>query len=133
MNYFGSVALLTLVMLAACTTSGMVAKGTPGGDPEFAKHLVIHNESLAEDVIIQDMNTRVTGGLLEVNVVLANLTATDKNIQYRFAWYDDSNFEVEAGSDAWTPLLLNGFTQKDMHAVAPSPNVTTYKVNVREL
>ena len=134
MYHFNSVVLLTLAaVVAGCTTSGMVASGKPGGDAEFAKHLVIHNEALANDVIIQDMNTRMTGGLLEVNVVLANLTATDKKIQYRFSWYDESNFEVESGADTWTPLLLHGFAQKSMQALAPSPKVTTYKVNVREL
>lgn len=134
MYQFNSVVFLILAVLTAgCTTSGMVASGTPGGDAEFAKHLVIDNEALANDVIIQDMNMRMTGGLLEVSVVLANLTATDKNVQYRFSWYDDSNFEVESGSDTWTPLLLHGFEKKSMQALAPSPKVTTYKVNVREL
>ncbi len=125
--------LAAALWLAGCATSGMEATGTPGADPEFAKHLVIHNESLANNVIIRDMRTRLNGGLLEVNVVLANLTSTDKRIQYRFSWFDDADFEVEAGSGAWTPLLLNGFGQKGMRALAPNPTVTTYKVNVREL
>ncbi len=135
MKQLSSVAALAalLMLTAGCTTSGMEATGRPGADAEFAKHLVIYNEALASDVIIQDMNTRVTGGLLEVNVVLANLTGSDKKIQYRFSWYDDENFEVEAGAGNWTPLLLNGFAKKSMHALAPNPTVKTYKVNVREL
>lgn len=122
-----------VLVLAGCATSGIEATGKPMGDPEFAKHLVIHNESLAGDVTITEMNSRMTGDLLEVNVVLTNLTSTDKNIQYRFSWYDADNFEVEQGSRSWTPVTINGHASNSMKAVAPNPSVKSYKVNVREM
>ncbi|MDT8383317.1 MAG: YcfL family protein [Gammaproteobacteria bacterium] len=122
-----------VLMLAGCATSGIEAIGKPMGDPEFAKHLVIHNESLAGDVTITEMNSRVTGGVLEVDVVLTNLTSSHKNIQYLFSWYDADNFEVEQGSRSWTPVTLNGHASTSMKAVAPNPSVKSYKVNVREL
>lgn len=126
--------LLVAVMgLSGCATSGIEATGKPMGDPKYAKHLEIHNESLADKIIIQEMHTRTTGGVLEVSLVLANLTSTDKMIQYRFAWYDASNFEVEQGSRGWTPATLNGHSKINMQALAPNPTVTTYKVKVREL
>jgi uncharacterized protein YcfL len=125
--------IVVILAVTGCATSGIEATGTPMGDPEFAKHLVIHNESLAGNITITDMNSRVTGGLLEVNVVLTNLTSTDKNIQYQFSWYDGANFEVEQGSRSWTPVTINGHSNVSMKAVAPNPSVISYKVNVREL
>ena len=128
-----TVLLAMVLLVTGCATSGIEATGKPSGDPEYAKHLVIHNESLAGDIMITDMHSRITGGLLEVNVVLTNQTSTDKNIQYQFSWYDADNFEVEQGSRSWTPVTLNGHASTSMKAVAPNPSVKIYKVNVREM
>ena len=141
----GNIGIIVLVlMVSACAhtekrikemgaTSGIEATGKTTADPEYAKHLVLHNESLAGDIIITKMNTRVTGGLLEVAVELTNKTDSDMNVQYRFSWFDDSEFEVEQGSRAWTPIVLHGNGSTKMQAVAPNPRVTTYKVNVRDM
>ena len=134
MNRWWNFSFVVLVLaVTGCATSGIEATGKPMGDPEYAKHLVIHNESLAGNITITDMNSRVTGGLLEVNVVLTNLTSTDKHIQYQFSWYDADNFEVEQGSRSWTPVTLNGHANTSMKAVAPNSSVKSYKVNVREM
>jgi len=128
-----SVLLSGVLLFAGCATSGIEATGKTEGDPEYAKHLVIHNEPLAKAITITDMKSRFKGGLLEVNVELSNLSSSDKSIQYRFSWYDDDNFEVEQGSRSWIPVVLHGKSSINMQAVAPNPSVTTYKVNVREL
>lgn len=125
---------ITSIGLAGCTTSGIVAKGNPSGDPEYAKHLVIHNEALADKIIIQAMHTRTSkNGSLEVSLVLANLSSTDKSVQYRFSWYDADNFEVEQGGQAWTPALLHGKSSINMQALSPNSSATTYKLDVKEL
>ncbi|PCI50035.1 MAG: hypothetical protein COB51_03585 [Moraxellaceae bacterium] len=121
------------LLIQGCTTSGIEATGSPNVAPEYAKHLVLHNESLANKVIIQQMNTRRSTGVLEVSAVLANLTSTNKKIQYRFSWYDADNFEVEKGARSWTPVTLSGKSTINMQAVAPNPTVTSYKINVKEL
>lgn len=128
-----SVVMGLILLLGGCATSGLEATGKPNANPEFAKHLVIHNESLANAVMITDMLSRRSGDLLEVSVVLTNLTSTDKNIQYRFSWFDADNFEVEQGSRSWNPVVLHGHASVTMKAVAPNTKVTTYNVNVREL
>jgi len=134
MNILKCSALLSgVLLLAGCATSGIEATGKTEGDPEYAKHLVIHNEPLAKSITITDMKSRFKGGLLEVNVELSNLSSSDKSIQYRFSWYDGDNFEVEQGSRSWIPVVLHGKSSLNMQAVAPNPSVTTYKVNVREL
>lgn len=130
---YGSAVVSLMLLLGGCATSGLEATGQPEANPEFAKHLVIHNESLANAVMITDMLSRRSGDLLEVNVVLTNLTSSDKNIQYRFSWFDADNFEVEQDSRSWNPVVLHGHASVTMKAVAPNARVETYKVNVREL
>lgn len=132
-NWAGIGSFLLVLSLSGCATSGMEATGSPMGDPEYAKHLVVHNSALANKIIITEMHSRVTNDLLEARVVLTNLTSTDKNIQYRFSWYDDDNFEVDQGSEAWTPVTMHGKASVQMSGVAPNPSATTYKVNVRAL
>lgn len=134
MNFLKLSALLSaLVLLASCATSGIVATGNTTGDPKLAKHLVIHNENLADNIIITDMKTRFKGGLLQVDVELTNLSSSDQSVQYRFSWYDSEKFEVEQGTRPWVPVVLSGNTSINMQAVAPNTSVKTYKVNVREL
>lgn len=122
-----------VMFIQGCSTSGIEATGSPHVTTEYAKHLVLHNESLANKVIIQQMSTRRSTGVLEVSVVLANLTRTNKKIQYRFSWYDADSFEVEKGSRSWTPVTLSGKSTINMQAAAPNPTVTSYKINVKEL
>ncbi len=146
MNAFMSTVLLLIVIaLGGCAgsasrwsasepgaTAGLEATGKPAADPALAKHLVIHNESLAGDVIITNMQSRTTGGLLEVAVALTNLTTGDLRLQYQFSWFDATDFAVEQGTRAWVPLVLHGSQSANVQAVAPNATVTTYKVNVRE-
>lgn len=126
--------VLSIVVMSACSsTSGMVATHRSTGDPKFAKHLEINNSALEGDVIITNMRMRRTGDLLDVQVELTNLTGSDQNIQYKFAWFDDDNFEVDKDSRAWTPILIHGNDKVTMSAVAPNPRASTYKLIVREL
>ena len=127
----GAVSIVTTI--GCSSTSGMVATHRSTGDPKFAKHLEINNSALEGDVIITNMRMRRTGDLLDVQVELTNLTGSDQNIQYKFAWYDDDNFEVDKDSRAWTPVLIHGNDKVTMSAVAPNPRASTYKLIVREL
>jgi len=126
--------IVSIAAMSACSsTSGMVATHRSTGDPQFAKHLEINNSALEGDVIITNMRMRRTGDLLDVQVELTNLTGSDQNIQYKFAWYDEDNFEVEKDSGAWTPVLIHGNDKVTMNAVAPNSRASTYKLIVREL
>jgi len=126
--------MASIAVISACSsTSGMVATHRSTGDPQFAKHLEINNSALEGDVIITNMRMRRTGDLLDVQVELTNLTGSDQNIQYKFAWYDDDNFEIDKDGRAWTPVLIHGNDKVTMSAVAPNPRASTYKLIVREL
>lgn len=123
----------SFVLLAAvvgCSTSGIEAIGKPD-DPEVKKHLLIHNDALANKITISEMRSREVGGLLEVNLKLSNLTSRDKSVAYRFSWFDADEFEVEPGTDPWTPVNLHGAQSISVHGVAPNGSVTSYRLNVK--
>ncbi len=133
-NHRLSLKLFAIILLMAglngCSTSGIEAVGKPG-DAEIKKHLLIHNDALAKKITISDMRSREVGGLLEVNLKLTNLTSSDKSVAYRFSWFDADDFEVEAGSDGWTPVNLHGAQSVTVQGVAPNGLVKSYRLNVK--
>ena len=131
-NWFRSAVLMTVILSTGCVTSGIEAIGRPS-DANVKKHLIIHNEPLADKITISKMRSRTAGDLLSVEITLTNLSSRDMNIQYRFSWYDADDFEVEQGKHSWTPLTLHGYADSNLQALAPSPSVKSYKVNVREI
>jgi len=122
--------LLLMALLGGCSTSGIEAIGRPDA-AEVKKHLLIHSDALANKITISDMRTRETAGLLEVSLTLSNLTSSDKSVAYRFSWFDADEFEVEAGTDAWTPVNLHGAQSISVQGVAPNGSVKSYRLNVK--
>lgn len=123
--------LAALLLSTGCTTSGLETIGKPEADHD-KKHLVIHNETLANAVTIKSMRTRKVGNQLEVDVTLTNLTSRDKQVKYRFSWFDADEFQVEPDNNAWTPVTLHGAASVQLKALAPNATATSYKLNVRE-
>ncbi|MCF6236772.1 MAG: YcfL family protein [Gammaproteobacteria bacterium] len=124
--------MLFVMLLSGCSTSGIEAIGQPSAaGTEVKKHLLIHNDALAKKITISDMRSREVGGLLEVRLKLTNLTGSDKEVSYRFSWFDHDEFEVEAGTDGWTPVSLHGAQSVSVYGVAPNSSVKSYRLNVK--
>lgn len=127
-----TILILASLLIAGCaTTSGLEFIGKPNSEND-RKHLVIHNESLANKITISSAQTRTTGDLLEVNLTVQNLTNRDRRVQYRFSWFDRDGFEVEAGSESWTPVVMHGASEFNIQALAPNTSIQSFKLNVRE-
>ncbi len=122
--------MLLTMLLSSCSTSGIEAIGQPDA-ADVKKHLLIHNDALAKKITISDMRNREVGGLLEVRLTLTNLTRSDKQVSYRFSWFDGDEFEVEAGTDGWTPVSLHGAQSISVNGVAPNSSVKSYRLNVK--
>ncbi|MBF0471357.1 MAG: YcfL family protein [Gammaproteobacteria bacterium] len=122
-------AAVALCTSYGCTTSGIEARGEPDAG---IKELVIHNDSLANSVTIQEMRSRRSGPLLQVSLLLANLSDSDLSLQYRFSWVDSDNFALEEESNHWIPITLHGRGSRALQGVAPTPKATSYRLNIRE-
>lgn len=118
-------------LLAGCATSGLEMQVNPNAEND-QKHLIIHNDSLANKITINAVQTRMVGEQLEVHLSIQNLTNRDKKVQYRFAWFDAENFEVESGTESWTPIVLHGAAQMNIRGLAPNTSVQSFKLVVRE-
>ena len=81
-----------------------------------------------DDVKITDMRSIVANGLLRVDVTV-QVKSTRKNISYRMRWLDKNQFQVY-GEEAWKPITIGSGQSGVIHAVAPGPNATDFKLEL---
>ena len=138
--FLRSIVTITLVsfILLGCanntppTTSGIGTSNMAEGD-DFTKHLKIDNPELAKKLNIADIKSRNTNDLLEVNLELASTYQKSLKLQYHFNWFDADGFVIESRKTAWKPLELHGFQSTTLRALAPSEQVTSFDISVREV
>lgn len=81
-----------------------------------------------DDVKITDMRSIVANGVLKVDVTVS-VKSTRKNISYRMLWLDKNKFQVY-GPEAWKPLTIAAGQTGVIHAVAPGPNASDFKLEL---
>ena len=65
-----------------------------------------------------------------------SLTSTYKKslqLQYQFQWFDLDGFVIEAEKSPWQPLELHGMQTTTVASLAPTPQVATFSIYVREV
>lgn len=138
-KFIRSIAIVTLcsIYFAGCanippTTSGTgTSKMTQGDD--FNSHLKVNNPKLAKQLNITDVKSRVTNNLLEINLELTSHYKKSLKLQYHFNWFDGDNFVIESRKTSWKPLELHGLQSTTLRALAPSENVVSFNLYVREV
>lgn len=139
-NFMASVVVFTLSSLAlsGCTnttpptTSGSGTSVMTQGD-DFSKHLEVHNPELSNVLKITDVKSRKTNDLLEINVQLTSYDEKSLKLQYHFNWFDAQGFVIESRKTPWKPLELHGSQTTTLRGLAPSIDVASFSVYVREV
>lgn len=91
---------------------------------------IINNIPLSYKVSIVDYNSKFTNNLLNASVNIQNNDQKQYFLEYRFRWFDDSDFEV--GYTPWLPLTLNAREYKSIQQIAHTPNAETFKFYIRQ-
>lgn len=124
--------LAALGLLAGCNRSPNVLIGhetTAGG---IATQLNIENSRLQRKIAIDvNADARRVNGALEVNARLTNRTKKTRSFEYKFLWYDQSNFEISRSRGNWTPMTIDGRENMGLQATAPTPEATSFKLQLR--
>ena len=81
-----------------------------------------------EEVKINDMRSIIANGTLRVDVTVS-VKSTRKNVSYRMRWLDKNQFQVY-GEEAWKPLTIGSGQTGVIHAVAPGPNASNFKLEL---
>ena len=132
-----SLLFVGVCMLSSCSstppvTSGMGTESMQQGDL-LTKHLKVDNAELHKKLKITDVKSRVTNDLLELNVGLTSTYDKSLKLQYHFNWFDADGFAIEPQKSAWKALELHGMQTAIVRGLAPSSQVKSFNVYVREV
>tara|TARA_R110001583_G_scaffold12280_9_gene54663 strand:+ start:3770 stop:4213 length:444 start_codon:yes stop_codon:yes gene_type:complete len=131
------VLIITGFFITACKNIPPVTAGigssqiTPG--QKYSEHLQVDNKKLAARLYISDIKSRTNNDLLQLNLTLTSRYKKSLQLQYQFQWFDQDGFAIEAGKSPWQALELHGMQTATVAGLAPSANVSTFSIYVREV
>lgn len=128
-----SVLVLALAgtMLSSC--GGAQAKQDEQTTIEASKDFLVLDESLGERLTItKSMLDNVAGSDIPTAMVeLQSVYYQALDIQYRFAWYDASGFELELESEGWKPVRILAKGLQTLKATAPNAAAKSFKIFIK--
>ena len=129
-------AALVAALVAGCAspnTSGYTVGQEPDEDGVMQQTLQTDNAKLAKNLRVSDVSTSQTkNGLMKVNLKLTSRHNKTIVAQSKLAWFDADGVEIDANTDAWRPLALNGKETRSIQGVAPNSSAVAFKLRVRE-
>jgi len=136
MNMRLSLLLCAAVLFATgCQTT---VNTTEGADPNGQRDLVaekrlITDSSLSRKVNIRAVNQAVdVGGLVKVQVELANQTRGLQSFSYQFEWFDDKGMLVPGTASVFIPRQIEGKDSIFISATAPSERAKDFRLKLIE-
>jgi uncharacterized protein YcfL len=136
-HYVKLILLCFTLIITGCKNIPPVTSGIgstqiiPG--QEYAKQLKVDNKQLAAQLFISDIKSRKRNDLLAINLTLTSRYKKSQQLQYQFQWFDQAGFVIEAGKSPWHPLELHGMQTATVAGLAPSTQVATFSLYVREV
>ncbi|MFT7009255.1 MAG: hypothetical protein ACJAXJ_003803 [Colwellia sp.] len=129
--------VLSIFFIGGCVnvppvTSGIGSEQIYPGQ-KYSKQLQIDNKKLAGRLHISEIKSRKQNDLLQVNLSLTSTYKKSLQLQYQFQWFDQDGFVIEAGKSPWQPLELHGMQTTTVENLAPTPQVATFSLYVREV
>jgi uncharacterized protein YcfL len=126
---------LLVVTLAGCTTPGGVnTVGSATPTPAFIQdRRVVTDPYLASDIrVLGIRQTRVSGDLLKIEIVLLNTTGSDRQIHYKVEWQDNAGMTIASPTGGWRVAELKSEEQTAIAAIAISPSATDFTIKLQE-
>ncbi len=125
MQVFKNVSLIiafTALLLSACASQKPPRPGSINAKVE----------QLSEMSYLQvtDLRAVKRNHLLTVQAEVNNSDSDNQQLYYRFKWLDANGFVV-GGEEAWKPVLIYAYQKQTISAVAPSPQVTDFRLVVQ--
>jgi len=108
--------LAMLFVLASCKTMRPISNLEIG--PTASRYLEI--SSLHSGI--------ASSNLLRVGLSGFNTSLQNREVRYRFAWLDNSHFEIPGLSSRWQYTTLQAKESFSFEMIAPTPSASHYKV-----
>lgn len=134
MNTRLTLTLCAAVLLATgCQTAVNTTElAEPNGRREFvADKRLVTDSSLNRKVNIRAVNQAVdVGGLVKVQVELANLTYSVQSFSYQFEWFDDKGMLVSGPATVFVPRQIEGRESIFISATAPGERAKDFRLKL---
>jgi uncharacterized protein YcfL len=125
--------LVVALATAACNFSPNALIGHEKVGGGIATDLEIANPSLQEKIVLGGpAEVRRVGDLLLVNAELRNTSKKTIWLEYRFQWFAPDGLEIPDAKSHWMPAAILGRSDLQVQEVAPTHEVTTFKLMVRK-
>lgn len=115
-------AALALALLAGCASP-------PPPAPGSAASKVVSLGKL-KHIEVGTMRVARENGFLTVKAELINTSGSNKSMFYRFAWLGDDGFPV-GSEESWKSLTLYGDQTSYLPAIAPLPQVSDFRLEIK--
>ena len=124
-------ATLTLAV-ASCASVNTIMPAEQRTTPNrIADKRIITDYNVTRIAYVTDITeSTVAGNLKHVQVMMQNLTAAGKNVDYRFRWYDASGMVI--GDPVQHTAFLEGGQITPIGETALSPNAVTWQLDLAE-
>ncbi len=126
MVFVGWIALGTV--LVGCQSTVNVQ-----GTQAVGKAPAIKVQSLGNGLTVKQLKGQYYNELYRGRVVIVNKKASEQQLQYQFTWYDDAENEIGIESNAWTPVVVYGKSERSVVGIAPSSSAVGFRVSIRDL
>ena len=131
------VLIITGLFITACKNippvTSSIGSSQISPEQEYNENLQIDNKQLATKLYISNIMSRISNDLLQLNLALTSRHKKSLQLQYQFQWFDKEGFAIEAGKSPWQALELHGMQTVAVAGLAPSANVATFSIYVREV
>ncbi|MET1079316.1 MAG: YcfL family protein [Pseudomonas sp.] len=115
------IAALAIALLAGCST--------PPPAPGSAASKVVTLGDM-DDIEVGAMRVARENGFLTVKVQLINTSSSNQSMYYRFAWLGNDGFPV-GSEESWKSLTLYGSQTSYLPTIAPLPQATDFRLEVK--
>lgn len=122
------------ILILALATLGLVAcSSTRDGQEHRPTHWLDKVTVPANIRSALDFESAVVDrrdGLLTVQIVILNRTASVKTYRTRYEWLDEDGRKIETATDTWQRITHPGTTRQYVLGTAPSPLATDWRLSV---
>ena len=116
-----------LLALSATLALSAFAQHDPGTPLAVSAKIALRGD--ANSVRVPEMRVVRRNDILIVQTDLQNMGNTDRTVFYRYRWLDNIGSQVGDG-ESWKQMTLMGQAQQTVKSVAPSSNVTDFRLEM---
>lgn len=124
------------VVLVGCNRKSVnvIEPAEKRAEPHVIEDIRIERDrSLRRNTNIREViEGRTTYDFLRVQVSVSNETSRQRDVRYRWEWFDADGFQVRTNLDNWRTVTFHGHEEKWIQGTAPSSTVVDFKLKLME-